>query len=316
MNKNPKIYYCGDTHGNIDSLKLEHFFADNITTRDDFMIQLGDFGFIWKEIEDEAQKISLEWIASQNITFCIVLGNHENYNEIKKLPIVEKFGGKVRVLELKNGSIYFFERGEIYQIAGQKIFAFGGALSIDKKLRVLNKSYWTAELPTQDEYDYAVANLEKHDFNVDIVISHTCPRSLIGNLGLFDAKINDPVAGFFDHLLKDKKIKFNEWHFGHFHVDKPFYYEDKLFECHYEYINKAIDCSMPLKQSAKTYADLTVYNYKGILGVLKSDIKKLPLYDDWQTSSIGTTALALDDGDTLVYMHDWINFAKYYPKLR
>jgi len=315
--KKSNIYFCGDTHGSIDLAKLENFFDDHKDkiSKNDFMIQLGDFGFIWKSLDDEKQRVSLEYLASQDITFCVVLGNHENYNEIEKLPKIEKFGGKVRVLKLAAGELYFFERGEIYDIADQKIFAFGGALSIDKKYRVLNQSYWKQELPTQMEYDNALNNLEKHNFQVDIVVSHTCPRVLIGNLGFVDAKINDPVTGFFDHLLIDKKIQFNEWRFGHFHVDRHFRYEDKMFQCHYEDITETFSEDMLVKIDTKTYFGLSVYDYKGVLGVLMSDIKTLPFFEYWQQSSLGSTCMQIQNGvetDTLVYLYDWVNFSKLF----
>jgi predicted phosphodiesterase len=90
--KKQKIYFCGDTHGSVDFEKLENFFdiqKDEIS-KNDFLIQLGDFGFIWKSLDDTKQRVDLEYLASQNITFCVVLGNHENYDEIEKLPIIHK----------------------------------------------------------------------------------------------------------------------------------------------------------------------------------------------------------------------------------
>jgi len=239
--KNSKIYFCGDIHGKNDSLKLEYFFADagTKTTKNDFIIQLGDFGVIWKDLNDKPQKEMLEYLASQNITFCVVLGNHENYNEIEKLPIIEKFGGKVRILKLETGEIYFFERGEIYEIAGKKIFAFGGALSIDKEYRTLNQSYWNQELPNNEEYKNAIYNLEKHNCKIDMVVSHTCPKSIIHMLGEFELKIDDPLSGFFDHLLYDKNIQFKKWHFGHFHIDKNVKLHDETeFICYFNIIGK------------------------------------------------------------------------------
>ncbi len=245
MKQKQDIYFCGDTHGTTnDTLKLTFFFMnqqDIMTTKDDFMIQLGDFGWIWNGLHNEKEKETLEWIASQNITFCVVLGNHENYDLVEELPIIEKFGGKVRVLKLSTGEIYFFERGEIYEIAGKKVFAFGGALSIDKYDRILGKSYWEQELPLQREYDYALNNLRKHDYEVDLVVAHTCPKSIMLHMFKFSIKINDPVASFFDYLYFDKKLKFKDWHFGHFHKDKTHQTSNgSAFQCYYNKIGKVI----------------------------------------------------------------------------
>lgn len=245
--KQNTLYFCGDTHGTTnDTLKLTFFFMyqNIVTTKDDFMIQLGDFGWIWHGLNNEKERATLEWIASQNITFCVVLGNHENYNLIEELPIIEKFGGKVRILKLSTGEIYFFQRGEVYEIAGKKVFSFGGAFSIDIEDRVLGKSYWEQELPLQHEYDNALANLEKHDYDVDFVISHTCPRSIMlhmFNLNRIDGKTDDPVANFFDHIYYDKKLKFKDWHFGHFHRDQTHRTsKGSVFKCYYNKIGKVI----------------------------------------------------------------------------
>ena len=245
MKQKQNIYFCGDTHGYYPHTEKLLFFFEYInkqTTKDDFMIQLGDFGYIWNAIYNKKYLAFLEWIAAQNITFCVVLGNHENYDEIETFPIIEKFGGKVRVLKLSTGEIYFFERGEIYEIAGKKVFAFGGALSIDKEYRTLGYSYWEQELPSQEEYDNAIKNLEQINYNVDLVLSHTCPQFIVkGLVDSMDDKINDPVAVFFDYLVHEKNIQFKGWHFGHFHIDKEIYTKDNLlFQCYYNKIGKVI----------------------------------------------------------------------------
>lgn len=308
-----KIYYCGDLHGSLSDNLLNFFHLNkNSISRKDYFIQLGDFGFVWESLDDEVQKSTLEHLASQNITFCVVLGNHENYDEIEKLPIIKKFGGKVRVLESPIGKIYFFERGEVYKIAGKKIFAFGGALSVDKEFRVLGQSYWEQELPSQKEYDRALKNLEKHNFEVDIVVTHTCPHSIIPYFGMEDI-IDDPVSSFFDTLLLEKKLQFKEWRFGHFHIDRFFEHDNKKFKCHYDYITPSMDEYTLVNTYTTSYFGIYIYDFKGHIGVLRSDIEKLPFFEFWEKSSIGSTCLYIQDSnDSLVYLHDWVSFCKFF----
>ena len=70
-------------------------------------------------------------------------------------------------------------RGQVYTINGKKIFTFGGAYSIDRYMRKLNYSYWSKEIPNNDEYKEATENLKKVDNKVDYIITHTAPREVI-----------------------------------------------------------------------------------------------------------------------------------------
>ena len=60
----------------------------------------------------------------------------------------------------------------------------------------------------------------------------------------------------------------------------------------------------------KTYFGLVIYNDEY---VLESDIKKLPFYEFWQKSNIGSTMIVLEN-DTGIYIHDWISFSKRFIK--
>ena len=53
----------------------------------------------------------------------------------------------------------------------------------------------------------------------------------------------------------------------------------------------------------KTFFGLDVYYH----GVKKSDIRKLPFYEFWEVSAVGSTC-AVHEEETYVYIHDWENF--------
>ena len=59
----------------------------------------------------------------------------------------------------------------------------------------------------------------------------------------------------------------------------------------------------------KTYFGLTIYddNY-----VLEEDIKKLPFYEFWLKSSVGSTVLILDDKTNGIFLKDWEVFCKLF----
>jgi len=247
------IFMVGDLHAETDSSKLskKNFPIQSELKKEDILFQLGDFGWIWHEIgTNKNENYWLNWLGTRKYTLCVVPGNHENYDEIFKLPIIEKWGGKVRVLETKerfgNGIIYFLERGEIYTINNKTFFIFGGALSIDKEDRILGLSYWQQEIPSYNEFNYAMDKLDTVNWNVDYVLTHTCPINIISEIinktAYTEGKFKDPVSVFLFEVYKN--LKFREWHFGHFHVDKKLVFETNneksVFQCHYKNISELI----------------------------------------------------------------------------
>ena len=213
----------GDTHRtiNMDKIKPYNFPQGQSLTKDDYLLVLGDFGFIWNNEDEEL--FWRQWFREQPYTTLFIDGNHENFDLLKKFPITKWKGGKVRFI---NDSIIHLERGQIFEIDGLKLFTFGGAMSIDKGRRVKGISWWKNEVPTIREYNEALKNLEKHNFKVDYVLTHTCP-TYISNLWGF-TKFKDPTQGMLDQFID--MIHFKKWYFGHFHIDKSV----GNFKCLYE----------------------------------------------------------------------------------
>jgi hypothetical protein len=142
-----------------------------------------------------------------------------------------------------HGLFYHLKRGEIYEINDKKILTLGGALSIDKQQRTEGLSWWREELWSKDEENYCLENLDKNDWKVDYVLSHTCPDSCIYHLmGENNPKFNDPVAKFLEYIFAN--LDFKEWRFGHFHLDKEFLCDkgegdfSRMFVCQYNEIKK------------------------------------------------------------------------------
>lgn len=241
------LFVCGDTHGfSSDFRKIRNFNKEHAKelTKDDVLVQLGDAGWIWYALgTNKEQEYWLNWLATRKYIVAVVPGNHENYDEIFKLPLTEKWGGKARYLESKGrfgeGVIYFLERGEIYTIDGKTIWCFGGALSIDKDDRTLGINYWEQELPTWTEFEHGMNQLDSVNWTVDYIFTHTCPLNIVGDIihrtPYTEGKFKDPVAEFLYEVYK--KIDVKEWHFGHFHEDRKLDYSltnDGIFQCHYE----------------------------------------------------------------------------------
>ena len=165
-----RIFVCGDIHHENDIAKIQpqNFTIQQDLTKEDVLIVAGDWGGIW--YNDYRNENLLEWWESRNFTTLVVDGNHENHFLISKLPIIDKFGGKVRKV---SDSVFIAERGEIYTINGKKILTLGGAESTDKQYRVEGYSWWKDEEITIKDFKRTIDNLERENFKVDYFITHT-----------------------------------------------------------------------------------------------------------------------------------------------
>jgi len=246
-------FVVGDTHGfGSDFRKVKTWSKANKKelTKDDVLIQLGDAGWIWYAPgTNKEQEYWLNWLATRNFTLLVVLGNHENYDSVEEFPECEMFGGTVQYYEsterFGTGRVYFAKRGEVYNINGKSFWAFGGALSCDKGLRTVGVDFWDGEQPTWNEFEYGMTQLDKVDWKVDYVITHTCPVNIIGDVihttVYTEGKFKDPVAEYLYEVYK--KIEFSEWFAGHFHTDVTLDYSstgDGIFHFCYNNLPKEI----------------------------------------------------------------------------
>lgn len=126
-------------------------------------------------------------------------------------------------------------RGEIFEIDNKRIFTFGGASSHDIQDGILNLneeekiynfrkrgayfrirdySWWDLELPTNEEMENGIKNLEKVNYKVDYIISHCCPTSVQAILGAGKYK-KDCLTDYLQQI--SEKCEFKKWYFGHYH---------------------------------------------------------------------------------------------------
>ncbi len=207
------IYLTGDTHIPIDVGKLssKRFPEQKEMTNTDFLIICGDFGGVW--CGDNEELYWRKWLDNKNFTTLFIDGNHENYDMLEEYPEIDFLGGKAHKISNK---IYHLMRGQIYNINGKKIFTFGGASSHDKDSRKEGKSWWSRELPSENEINVAIKNLTKANWEVDIVITHCAPSTI---QRLINPSYDENILTDFLDNVKEKLI-FEKWYFGHYHIDK------------------------------------------------------------------------------------------------
>lgn len=211
------IYITGDTHGDFSRFKNP---ALRKLKKNDALIICGDFGFIWNGSSEENKLLKKIGKLKYNVLF--VEGSHENYDLLEKYEVSEWCGGKTRLI---SGRLRQLMRGQVYEIAGKKVFSFGGGQSDDSYDPVEGQNWWAREIPSEEELAEGIKNLEDAGNKVDYVVTYEPPSGLhdfLDQSGKGDRNhINTYLNGIFE------KITFNGWYFGKLHLNKlipPKYY--------------------------------------------------------------------------------------------
>ena len=234
------IFITGDCHGDIKRFSTKNFPEQKDLSKDDYVIICGDFGLVWAHGgEDKEETHWLDWLEEKPFTTLFVDGNHENHNRLDGYPVEEWQGGRVHKIR---PSVIHMMRGELYNLNGKKLFAFGGASSHDirdgildmdeegewrklwkrwiaegKLFRVRNLEWWERELPSEEEMKRGRENLEAAGNAVDFIVTHCAPQALVEQVSK-RADAPDCLTNYFDELAKT--VQFQKWFFGHYHDDK------------------------------------------------------------------------------------------------
>jgi 3-oxoacid CoA-transferase subunit A len=120
-------------------------------------------------------------------------------------------------------NLFFAKDGEIYELGGQRCIAIGGAYSVDKPERLRRgMGWWPNEQPSPETKKYVESRLEKLNWEIDIVLSHTCPYRYIPRetfLFYVDQKsVDNSTEDWLNDL--ESKLDYSLWFCGHYHVNK------------------------------------------------------------------------------------------------
>lgn len=217
----------GDTHGTLDLGKIVKFFDEHESeyNDEDYLIICGDVcacGFMASD-EAETRKV----LRNLPVTTLFVDGNHENFEQLNSYSVDTWNGGKVHFIE--SGIIHLM-RGQVYDIDGTRFFTFGGAYSIDKASRTEGVTWFPEEIPNRKEYEEGWHNLEKADWQVDYILTHTGPREVVAAMGY--GELSDGEVELRQYLQRvADNTEFTAWYFGHFHEDAEI---EDMFYCLYD----------------------------------------------------------------------------------
>jgi hypothetical protein len=210
------IFVTGDVHGEMgmDKFNMKNFPQQKFLTKDDCMIVCGDFGLIWDNSKQE--KHWQKWISERNFTILFVDGNHENHDMLNQYPVEFWNGGKVHHI---SDSIIHLMRGQVFNIDNKKIFTFGGANSTDKAHRINKISWWEDEMPSYSEMSEGLDNLEKHNWEVDYILTHNCCSSTLSKIDTIPRIYNSDCLNNYLETI-ESMVSYKHWYFGHFHFNE------------------------------------------------------------------------------------------------
>jgi len=214
-----RYFITGDTHGDFEH--IEYFCIDNKTTKEDVLIILGDAGInYWGDKRDYRMK---QYLQSLPITLFCIHGNHEERPFNIPTYQEKEWNGGIVYVENEFPNLLFAKDGKIYDIAGKKTIVIGGAYSVDKPKRLaLGYKWFPDEQPSAAIKSYVETQLDKVNWNVDVVLSHTCPTKYEPRevfLPFVDQSTVDKSTEEWLDEIEDN-LTYQKWYCGHFHTQK------------------------------------------------------------------------------------------------
>lgn len=208
------IIFIGDVHGEFE--QLAHRLAVR-KIRDSVLIQVGDFGLGFSLRSEEDLKVeSLNKIlkAGNNVLY-VIRGNHDD----------PSYFGK----ETKIGNIFLLPDYSIIRYNGLTVLLAGGAISIDRSVRIQGQNYWQGEEFRFDGFKLATCIQEIQ--KVDIIVTHSAPKEfwpfsfgkLVHSYIRKDNNLASDLAA--EREQHSRLLEFvvarltaSHWYYGHFHT--------------------------------------------------------------------------------------------------
>lgn len=196
-----KIIVAGDVHAEWGVLN-----AMIARQKPDILLQCGDFGW-WPK--DKLYPIKIK-NGNCEIYWCD--GNHEDHASLAKLKTT-----------LVKPNVRYMPRASVLPLPdGRNVLFMGGAFSIDWRRRI-DRFNWFREEELINQRDLDL--LDYIDRKIDIVVSHTCPKTFMDQKDLFYSyRMIEPCNYALDIVLE--KFKPDLWYFGHFHKYATGQYEN------------------------------------------------------------------------------------------
>ncbi|AIY01617.1 hypothetical protein ART_2018 [Arthrobacter sp. PAMC 25486] len=141
------------------------------------IIHAGDLGVLWPsgggpKTEDRFTRLLKRWLKKSGIILIFADGNHDVHPRLRQLPLNEDGFGVI------SSQLLYSPRGHRFTLGGKRFASFGGAVSIDKSMRVEGRTFWPEEAITAEN----LSRLGKEP--VDILITHEVAAGIKVESGL------------------------------------------------------------------------------------------------------------------------------------
>lgn len=214
------LIFLGDIHNEFNQIEI---YLKKHKLKNTLIFQVGDFGIGFYPSDHNSLTNLNGFLKKTNNFVYAIRGNHDeptwfssglqyfsNINFVKDYTIL--------TIKIKN---------EI-----KNIFCLGGAISIDRKMRVKGETYWEDEIIDIKEEDKSSEFLDQIK-DINIIVTHTAPlfmppftfgtivydyaasdNNLIHDLDVERNKLSDVM----EYLFESNKKSLTHYFYGHFHV--------------------------------------------------------------------------------------------------
>lgn len=250
MEQNRRIFVMGDIHQNaapIKSLKKTLETKGEIVDSSFVLIMLGDFG--GNVFFDSRDRNFKKGLAKFGFTYFVIRGNHEERAAVAAQMNPEGwevelfFDGFVLVEKEFPYIKYAFDGAGLYSIKGKTAIVFPGAYSVDKYFRLQHNYFWFEDEQMSEHERILGEQLVKTTDNIEIVLSHTCPK-IYQPTDLFLSSIDQSmVDDTFEIYLNrmEMQIPYKLWLFGHYHAYRVYPQYEKGKQMMMLYNGKILD---------------------------------------------------------------------------
>lgn len=155
------LMLAGDWHGNLPwvELVIRHAAAHDVDT----ILQLGDFGYWVDDAQTDEYLATIDgMLGSAGIRLFWLDGNHEDHTRVAEWLDTDRYP-----------HLTYLPRGHRWTWWDRTWMSVGGAMSVDKNYRLEGESWWPGEELTEADIAYA-----SRDGDVDVIVSHDCPRGV------------------------------------------------------------------------------------------------------------------------------------------
>ena len=214
------VYYIGDIHGKVT--KVLNAVKNCGITRNDVIVILGDAGINYGG-NDRGDACVKRTLNDTGITIFSIHGNHERRPASIPTYKTKEWRGGTVWFEEDYPNLLFAKDGCIFDLEGRRTMVIGGAYSVDKFFRLETGAKWFPDEQPSPEIRIQVENaLEAEGWQIDQVISHTCPAKFTpieAFIPWLDQSTVDRSTEEWLDAIEDK-LTYQRWLCGHWHIDK------------------------------------------------------------------------------------------------